>query len=121
MPTITLPNGTSIEEAGGVRQAPVDTRISHLAFKRRWPRDKWRAMIAFRDSVQTDPQAIVSQILLKDAFDSFGMAQWIDLADADTVAIVGMFADVSTPTEMRLTAGEAAAILTDPIQEEEKP
>lgn len=32
-----------------------------------------------------------------------------------------MFADVSTPTEMRLTAGEATAILTDPIKEEEKP
>lgn len=121
MPTITLPNGTSIEEAGGARQAPVDTRISHLAFKRRWPRDKWRAMIAFRDSAQTDPQAIVSQILLKDAFDSFGMAQWIDLADADTVAIVGMFADVSTPTEMRLSAGEAAVILTAPITEDERP
>jgi len=97
------------------------TRVSHLAFKRRWPREKWRAMIAFRDSAQTDPQAIVSQILLKDAFDSFGMAQWIDLADDDTIAIVGMFADASTPAEMRLTPQEAAAILTDPIQEQEKP
>lgn len=121
MATINLPGGGTIEEAGGVRPPPADTRVSHLAFKRRWPREKWRAMIAFRDSTQTDPQALVSQILLKDAFDSFGMAQWIDLADADTIAIVGLFADVSTPTEMRLTAGEAAAILTDPIQEDEKP
>lgn len=121
MPTINLPNSGVIEEAGDAPVRADDTRISHLAFKRRWPRDKWRAMIAFRDSTQTDPQAIVSQILLKDAFDSFGMAQWIDLADADTIAIVGMFADVGTPTEMRLTAPEAAAILTDPIDEQEKP
>lgn len=121
MATINLPGGGTIEEAGAVRQAPAATRISHLAFKRRWPRDKWRAMIAFRDSTQTDPQALVSQILLKDAFDSFGMAQWIDLADDDTIAIVGMFADASTPAEMRLTPQEAAAILTDPIQEQEKP
>lgn len=121
MTDVTLPGGAVLTETGTARPDPVDTRISHLAFKRRWPREKWRAMIAFRDSTQTDPQALVSQILLKDAFDSFGMAQWIDLADADIIAIVGLFADATTPVEMRLTAGEAAAILTDPIQEQEKP
>lgn len=110
-----------IVEVGGTPVRVEPQHVSHLAFKRRWPREKWRAMIAFRDSTQTDPQALVSQILLKDAFDSFGMAQWIDLADADTIAIVGLFADATTPAEMRLTAGEAAAILTDPIQEQEKP
>lgn len=110
-----------IVEVGGTPVRVEPQHVSHLAFKRRWPREKWRAMIAFRDSAQTDPQAIVSQILLKDAFDSFGMAQWIDLADDDTIAIVGMFADATTPVEMRLTAGEAAAILTDPVQEQEKP
>ena len=121
MTDVTLPGGAVLTETGTARPDPVDTRISHLAFKRRWPREKWRAMIAFRDSTQTDPQALVSQILLKDAFDSFGMAQWIDLADADTIAIVGLFADATTPLELRLTAGEAAAILTGPIEEHERP
>lgn len=111
----------TITEVGNARPVVADTRISHLAFKRRWPRDKWRAMIAFRDATQSDPALITAQVLLKDAFDSFGMAQWIDLADADTVAIVGMFADVSTPSEMRLTAPEAVEILSSTITEEERP
>ena len=93
-------------------------KITHFAFKKRWPRDKWRAMLAFMDVDTNDPQTLAMIIMLKDAFDSFKMAEFIDLDLEDVREIVASFLDPSTPLEMRLTEPEAAVILADGTEDE---
>lgn len=82
-------------------------KITKLAFKNRFPREKW---IAARAS---------TEIALVDFFESFDLATFIDLKSAEVVAAVTSLAQESTPVEFKLTQAEVDAVLTVPAQDGE--
>lgn len=100
----------TIWDAGSA--APVDTYlITQLALKRRWPRAKWAALKA----------AAEADLTLADFVESFNLARYIDLQDAETIAGVQTLTDPAVDASIRLTVNEAAAILELPAAESEKP
>lgn len=97
---------------GGQWSAPmVERRITQLALKRRWPRSKWRAMLAARTTNED----------IADFQDSLTLARFVDLDDAETQFGINALAASSVPASYRLTAAEADAILTTPVAEHERP
>lgn len=98
--------------------APRIRKISQWALKKRWPRAKWKAMLAFMDTDTNDPATLAMILDLKDAFDSFKMAEYIDLDLQEFREIVASFTEQAVPAEMRLTAREATAILVDGTEDE---
>lgn len=88
---------------------PAQWKITRLAFKRRFPRAKWKKARAA--SKQSDD--------LFDFFESWEMALAIDLQDAETIA--GITGLVGIPSDFGLTQAEADAVLLVPAAEHEKP
>lgn len=84
--------------------------ISRLALKRRWPRAKWRSMLAAQAADET----------VMDFKDSLTWAKFIDLDDAELQAGLTALTQTSTPAAYRLTAAEASAILNAPIADNER-
>jgi hypothetical protein len=92
------------------QEAPVAVevwQITKLAFKNRFPREKW---IAARAS---------TEIALVDFFESFDLATFIDLKSAEVVTAVSSLAQETTPVEFKLTQAEVDAVLTVPAQQGE--
>jgi hypothetical protein len=88
--------------------APVEVwQITKLAFKNRFPREKW---IAARAS---------TEVALVDFFESFDLATFIDLKSAEVIAAVSSLAQEATPVEFKLTQAEVDAVLTVPAQQGE--
>ena len=85
--------------------------ISKLAFKNRFPRDKWKAAKA----------AAAVNVDMADFFEDFELASFINLQDQRTIASVNGLADISVPVEFRLTAEEVSAVLDSPCQPGEEP
>ena len=95
-----------------VREEPVVAavevwKITKLAFKNRFPREKW---IAARAS---------TNVALVDFFESFDLATFIDLKSTEVVPAVSSLALEATPVEFKLTQAEVDAVLTVAAQEGE--
>lgn len=90
---------------------PVTTQITQLALKRRWPRLKWRAMLADAPNNET----------IADFQDSLQLATYVDLSDSETRNAVNYMTLDIVPITYRLTAEEANAILNTPVADNEKP
>ena len=88
----------------GFYTPPVNWKISKLAFKNRFPRDKWIA----------SKKAAISDEELEDFFESFDLAQFIDLSSEYTIESVNVFKTDRVPAECRLTEEEVNSILTTP-------
>jgi hypothetical protein len=86
-------------------------RLTKLAFKNRFPREKW---IAAR-------QAAAANALLADFFESFELATFIDLQQGETRAGVMALTADAIPEAIRLTLAEADAVLTTPAAAHEMP
>lgn len=84
--------------------------ITQLALKRRFPRAKWRAMLAAQSADET----------VADFKDSLTWARFVDLNDDEVRAGVAALAQTSTPAAYRLTAAEVDAILNAPIADSER-
>lgn len=80
--------------------------ISKLAFKNRFPRNKWKAAKA-ASAIDAD---------LADFFESFDLAKHIDLQYAETVSSVSGLSAPEVPDAFRLTAEEVSAVLDTPMQ-----
>ncbi len=94
-----------------------DTRITRLAFRKRFTQaEKVALEIAALDDPSATPaqraQAAAMRAYLKDV----DAAQYIDLSDAHVEAGVQTLEAAGL-----LESGRAAAILTDPVQEDERP
>lgn len=90
----------------------VDTwKITKLAFKNRFPRNKW---IAAKIASANNP-------VLSDFFETFELSTFIDLQRQDTISSVNTLKDVSTPESFRLTQEEVDAVLLVPAQPDEIP
>lgn len=90
--------------------APEQRHISRLALKRRWPRTKWRAMLAAQAGDET----------VMDFKDSLTWATFIDLDDAELQAGLTVLTQTPTPAAYRLTTTEVDAILNAPIADNER-
>lgn len=84
-------------------------KITQLAFKNRFPRDKWKAAKALR-ALDAD---------IDDFFESFELATYINLEEPETIASVNALGIESIPESIRLTSEEIAAVLTIPAQPKE--
>lgn len=105
-------NGEFIKPDPAPQLAPAESfGISKLAFKNRFPRDKWKAAKAAA-SVSID---------MADFFEDFELALFINLQDPRTIASVNDLADISVPVEFRLTAEEVANVIETPCQPGEEP
>lgn len=96
----------SISTAGSLSTPAPDTRITRLAFKNRMTSAE---RIAIRSASQTDP-------IIFDFMDLVSDAQFIDLSRQDTQDGVNYL-----ESQGHLAAGRANEILTNPIQEDERP
>lgn len=86
-------------------------KITKLAFKNRFPRDKWKAARQ-ASSVSAD---------FYDFFESFELATHIDLELPETInSVTAMSAEV-IPAEIRLTPEEVVAVINVPARPDEIP
>jgi hypothetical protein len=86
-------------------------KITKLAFKNRFPRNKW---IAAKMASASDP-------ILGDFFETFELSTLIDLQRQDTIASVNALKDESIPESFRLIQEEVDAVLLVPAQTDEIP
>ena len=108
--------GWFYDEATGVFSEPPqlqeDTwKITKLAFKNRFPRQKW---IAAKVAAQSSPA-------MADFFETFELATYIDLQRQDTITDVASLKHASVPESFRLTEEEYAAVMEVPASPEEIP
>ena len=78
-----------------------DWHITHLAFKKRFPRAKWDAA---RELAKTNKD-------FYSFFEDFDLATYVDLHRTDTVMSVQSLANASVPADVRLTLAEIDAVL----------
>ena len=86
-------------------------KITKLAFKNRFPRQKWIAAKA-ASSVNQE---------IADFFETFNLATYIDLEREDTIADVSYLKNELIPESFRLTEAEYAAVMLVPAKPEEIP
>lgn len=85
--------------------------ITKLAFKNRFPREKWKAAKA----------ASVIDADVADFFESFNLATYIDLQRAETRQQVTNLTDPSVPESFRLTEEELDSVINTPARPDEIP
>lgn len=86
-------------------------KITKLAFKNRFPREKWKAA-KLASSSDRD---------VADFFESFELATYIDLDRQDTINQVISLSQESIPESFRLTEQECDAVLNTPASPDEIP
>lgn len=86
-------------------------KITKLAFKTRFPRQKWMAAKA-ASSVNQE---------IDDFFETFNLATYIDLQREDTIADVSYLKNELIPEAFRLTEAEYTAVMLVPAKPEEIP
>ncbi|WP_155837600.1 hypothetical protein [Herminiimonas sp. CN] len=84
----------------------ANTRLTRLAFKKRFPASKWKAARA----------ASATNIDLADFFEDFDLATYIDIARQDVIDPVNALMLAAWPVEIRLTQEESDAVLLEPVQ-----
>lgn len=86
-------------------------KITKLAFKNRFPREKW---IAAKLASSTDVQ-------MEDFFETFNLSTYVDLKRPDTIQSVMFLTQETVPESYRLTEQECNTVLNTPAQPEEIP
>lgn len=86
-------------------------KITKLAFKTRFPRQKWMAAKA---AAEVSPE-------MADFFETFNLATYIDLQREDTIADVSYLKNELIPESFRLTEAEYTTVMLVPAKPEEIP